>query len=1046
MSQAQVLVVFLAFTLMVIFCYSYMSEYERKRLVHEADGILTATQSSILADLKESETMFTELTQTLRFMILTGYNSETIHQYMKDIINDIILEGDLLSGYEGIYGFFDAYGGQYLDSLDRQLPEGYVAQERPWYRTALEGKGKVSATAPYIGYSSDDFVVTYTRQILDDNGRQLAIVCLDKNITTITDFVTSISLAKNGFGVMLDQNLIHIAHPSKDFLNRSIYESNASIVSMAPLLKKGEEISEYKITNYQGKISIVFYRPLVNGWYLGVVIQRDQYYKNTRDMALYLILFALFLAIVLSITLVRMVTAKNKVEERMSVMFEATPLSCVMIDKNLNIMECNKETLKLFGLSTKKEFYEHFFDLSPEYQNNGRLSRNLISECVLNVFKLGYDRFEWDHIDIHGNPIPAEITLVRIKYLNDYAIASYVRDLRETKAMEQERRKAELAEESNKTKSDFLARVSHEIRTPLNAILGIAEIQLQGGNLSDNDQEAFGRIASSGGLLLGIINDILDLSKIEAGKMELMQAKYEVASLIHDTAHLNLIRYESKPINFSLKIGEKIPSVLIGDELRIKQILNNLLSNAFKYTEKGDVTLTVSAEYPDEESDIVTLVFRVSDTGQGMTAEQIEKLGNSYSRFNMEANRRTVGTGLGMTITKTLVNLMDGKIIVESTPGAGSVFTVKLPQWSPGIDGIISKELADNLCKFRISSLSSLSKSDIKREFMPYGRILIVDDVETNLYVARGLMAPYGLSIDCVSSGFAAIDRIKEGSTYDIIFMDHMMPKLDGMETTKIIRDMGYNRPVVALTANALVGQAEIFMKCGFDDFISKPIDIRDLNATLNRLVRDVQSPEIIQEAREQEKRLVKMQEFRQPVMDSKLAEVFLRDAKKNLRIIEVIYQNKIKTDDDISLYIINVHAMKSALANINEQEASSAARKLEEEGRARNINFLLSETPVFLTSLKEIIQKLETQIAETDSTVDQDTEDSMFVLREKLAVIQTAAKDFNKKTIKNALGELNQQSWSPSSKEFLEKLGENLLHSEFEEIEKITSEFLYSK
>ena len=415
--------------------------------------------------------------------------------------------------------------------------------------------------------------------------------------------------------------------------------------------------------------------------------------------------------------------------------------------------------------------------------------------------------------------------------------------------MLEERAKALVAEENSQAKSKFLANMSHEIRTPMNAILGVTEIQLQKSNLDNDMKEALEKIYISGDMLLGIINDILDLSKIEAGKMELLPDRYEIASLISDTAQLNIMRIGSKEIEFEIFADEDMPEYMFGDELRIKQILNNILSNAFKYTDKGIVKMSVHAETDIENPERVVLVVAISDTGQGMSKEQVDKLFEEYSQFNLMANRSTEGTGLGMTIANNLIRMMDGKIFVESEPGVGSTFTVHLPQGKSG-EKPLRKETADNLRKFRASNRTQMKRVQITREPMPYGKVLVVDDVETNIYVAKGLLAPYELQIDSADSGFAAIDKIKKGKVYDIVFMDHMMPQMDGIETTKRLREMGYTEPIVALTANALAGQSNVFLGNGFDDFISKPIDLRQINLVLNKLVRDKQPPDVIEEAR----------------------------------------------------------------------------------------------------------------------------------------------------------------------------------------------------
>ena len=345
------------------------------------------------------------------------------------------------------------------------------------------------------------------------------------------------------------------------------------------------------------------------------------------------------------------------------------------------------------------------------------------------------------------------------------------------------------------------------------------------------------KIYSSGHVLLGIINDILDLSKIETGRFEIMPTLYDTASLINDTVQLNIMRIGSKAIEFRISVSADIPGQLFGDELRIKQVLNNLLSNAFKYTEKGLVCLDCRHEM-GEDADTVWLVFSIRDTGQGLTEAQIARLFDDYSRFDLDKNRATEGTGLGMSITKSLIDMMAGKLKVESEKGIGSTFTLSIPQGYTG-GQTLGRELAKNLESFRFAADPRLRRQAIEREPMPYGRVLVVDDVETNSFVATGLMKPYGLGIEVVSSGFAALEKLENGAEYDIIFMDHMMPEMDGIETTGRIRKLGYQKPVVALTANAIVGQAGLFEKFGFDGFLSKPIDIVALDDVLLKYVRD---------------------------------------------------------------------------------------------------------------------------------------------------------------------------------------------------------------
>jgi signal transduction histidine kinase/DNA-binding response OmpR family regulator len=529
---------------------------------------------------------------------------------------------------------------------------------------------------------------------------------------------------------------------------------------------------------------------------------------------------------------------------------------------------------------------------------------------------------------------------------------SIFQNITEIEAITREKADAEAA---NQAKTRFLATISHEIRTPMNAIMGITEMQMLNENLSPEIQESLNRIYNSGKMLVTIINDLLDLSKIEAGKLELQSVKYDVCSMLNDAVQLIIMQFENKPIEFTLDVGENTPVNLYGDELRIRQILNNLLSNAYKYTTKGNVTLSLRSEW-DGESDTVILVFKVSDTGQGMTPDQVDKLFDEYTRFNMDANRTTMGTGLGMNITRLLTALMKGTISVESEKDKGSVFTVRIPQRSAG-SGVVGKTRTESLKRLQFMSDARAAKSNISREQMPYGRVLVVDDVETNLFVARLLLKPYGIQIDEALDGFTAVkmieDMMKKGEAYDIVFMDHMMPKMDGIQATKILRDLGYKEPVVALTANAVSGQSDIFMKNGFDGFIAKPIDVREMNAALNKWVRNKhisgsavkpkppEAPPALSEA------------------DIQLRKIFAKDAQRVINTLKTVIEKNSYDEENLKTATINTHGIKSALLMIGESALSSEALGLEKAGRGGDIEFVARELPGFVEKLEMFVEKL---------------------------------------------------------------------------------------
>ena len=547
---------------------------------------------------------------------------------------------------------------------------------------------------------------------------------------------------------------------------------------------------------------------------------------------------------------------------------------------------------------------------------------------------------------------------------------------REKEEAEQAKEEAELAKEkaelaqanaesSDKAKTTFLAHMSHEIRTPLTTIMGITEILLRQ-DMAERTKDSITQISSAGRSLLQIINDILDFSKIESGCMEIINDPFDVSALIESAVNVLNVRCDSKPIDIITEIDRDMPSVLFGDETRIKQVMFNLVSNAAKYTDSGTITFTVRWNY-----DTSSLFVSVRDTGRGIHEKDMSSLFDSFSRFDAHANKAIEGTGLGLAITKRIIELMGGKLNVESEYGKGSCFSfeVKLEVY----DSTPIREAQKDGTSKRI-----LTAAEITYFIAPKARVLIVDDNSFNRTITEDLIRPHQLEVEQAASGSECLEKVSKGS-YDLIFLDHMMPGMDGFETLRHLKAMPEfvksATPVVAFSANAVSGMKEQFFEAGFMDFLTKPIEVSALERMLVEYLPEAKLEFLSKEefdALNTEKDYAAEFDFSSLHLEEVETAAGLMHTEYNagryIKLIQMILNDRSAVSarliqecdtDDVTDYTIDIHALKSNLASIGATRAATIAKTLEDAGRIANIQFIHDHHLAFMNLYSKVCDEL---------------------------------------------------------------------------------------
>jgi signal transduction histidine kinase/CheY-like chemotaxis protein len=938
-SAPYLALIFSGFVMMVLIGYFSVSGVLRRRLLQNSREALHTAEENIETGFSRSRVTLNHVFYGMRELIDRGASQYDIWHYLKNTNQWMSLPEEGFPGFYGVYGYIR---GEYFDRQGNPPDGDFDLASAFWFQMSRSSHD-VAYSKPYWDEDIRKTLLSMTKNLYDSKGDYYGIIILDIDIDRLSGYIDSLVVVQGGAGIVLNQDMKVLAHSGQAYAARDIRELDAGFVDVVPALLEGGEFSNVRVINAEGLPVIVIARRIFNGWYVLQVTPESSYFREVYRIALDLGFLALALSLLLSIIMIRI----------------------------------------------------------------------------------------------------------------------HMKSMR--------------ADEASRSKSDFLANMSHEIRTPLNAIIGMSELALQ-----DSSGPALGEylanIRQAGSNLLSIINDILDLSKIEAGGFQLAVIPYRLSSLINNVINVIRVRFHEKPILFLANVDAHIPNDLLGDEVRIRQILLNLLSNAVKYTEEGFIKLMVTGTVTDGSG--ITLEFEVADSGIGIKEEDMNNLFGNFTRLDLERNRAVEGTGLGLAITRRLCCAMGGDITVSSVYGSGSVFTaVILQEYTADtrtamVDNPEKKEvlLYDERPLYGDSVAATLenlgvpvTRPDSGEDFLsaletkrfpfafvspgfaeraaacvhgedkwttlalladleetssfqgipvilmpayavpvanllngvrtvrggrkslvhftaPSVRVLIVDDIMTNLKVAQGLLSAYRMQVDICDNGRTSIAMVK-ANRYDFIFMDHMMPGMDGIEVLEQIRALEgeYFKqvPVIALTANALSGMEEMFLSKGFSGYLAKPIEISRLNTLVDKWVPAEKKVKITETAVKEDER------SGTGLFDGKFIEGIdipgaLELHKNDTVYLEVLCSYAESVPDiletlrdtgpeNLGAYAVTVHGLKGASYQICAEEAGREAELLETAAKAgdwetinRNNRIFIEHMETLLANMKEFLARRE--------------------------------------------------------------------------------------
>ena len=934
---------FLLPAVVITFFVGIILSYYNMLYSQTRDSIIKNGQS---AAMQSKDYINDYLSTSIDAIKLTAYTIDGMlknHKTNKEILDYLMVQTTAITStvFENTSGLYGYVNGEFLDGIGWVPGPDFVPTERPWYTKAVANNGNITLIDPYLDAQTGEILMAVAKRLSDGKSVVAMDITLDE-IQNITE--DAVKSGKSDYEFILDTTNMVVAHSDKDELGKH-YESNQDNF-WNTILDNAKSNSDFFEFDFEDKRYVVYWENIENGWRCFSIKDATEVFTPLKIILGVTILVVVLIIIVLSYIL-------NKSNQRYNVAQEL----------NDQLSSISNIYLSVYNIDVIEDTFKEI-KASNSVDKNHISAKSMLEETIrANIHKISLED-TLKFIDFNTlNERLKDSETIAIEYQNKdkkwrrmrfivsqrlkNGIVSNVLWLVESIDKEKKERDtlldlSERAFAASEAKSSFLSQMSHEIRTPINAVLGMNEMILR--ECNDSEIIAYAEsVKSAGNTLLNLINDILDFSKIEAGKIEIIPVEYDLSSVINDLVNMIQIKADNKGLALALDFDKNLPKMLYGDEIRVKQIITNILTNSVKYTEKGSVTFSMGFKRDENDPESVILLVSIKDTGIGIKKEDMKKLFAEFERIDEERNRNVEGTGLGMTITKNLLYLMESTLEVESIYGLGSKFSFELKQkvikWEP---------LGDYETSFK-ESLKERNK--YKEKFTaPTAKVLVIDDNPMNLMVFKNLLKQTKMKIYTANSGDEGL-LLTQDTKYDIIFLDHMMPDKDGIETLQELRaqknNINCNTITVCLTANAISGAREKYLKAGFDNYLTKPINPDKLEETLLEYLPkekiEAATEEISNEQPKSKNQDISAIQANYKYLNIATGLNYSNGSEEMLKLsIEIFCDLKDKSKEKIQKafdeknwnnYTTFVHALKSTSLSIGGEETSKLAKKLEAEG-----------------------------------------------------------------------------------------------------------------